>query len=175
MAESNVWPLPPRVRKISLEAAIKPDLRTAVFRSQCGFGPSRVNTLNAFIDELIQRRTWYDFRSLIGFKSRVNSHIGDQLDKLARYLNDNGLITKYINRKYFCSALVVACYCVVEIIDDSATPIYTPEMYSPGALGDDPTFGHIVGYLMLSNSQIPSDDPFFNNSTFRSTFGVDYF
>ena len=165
---------PPKVRKVTLEDAIEADSHIAVFRSQCGFDSARVSTLNSFIDELTDKSTWYDIRIIAGFNKRRQQHVDNQLEKLADYFSKNAPPNDYVNRVYFCSALVVACYCVVGIIDSSATTIYTPDIYSPGALAEDPTFGHIVGYLADVGYQIPLNDPFINRTNFKKIFNAEW-
>ena len=44
-------------------------------------------------------------------------------------------------RKYFCSALIVACYAAVGVIDATAQLAYRAEAFSPGDLHRDDTFG----------------------------------
>ncbi|WP_174977332.1 hypothetical protein [Pandoraea communis] len=165
---------PPKVRRRSLADAIADDSHVAVFRSQLGFDATRVATLNAFMEDLLMRNTWYDFGSLIGFKKRLEVNAAKQLELLAQHLADNAPSYDYVNRSYFCSALVVACYCVVGIIGTSASTIYEPNLFSPGGLADDPTFGHIVGYLADAAYQIPVDDPFLHRSNFKAVFGTEW-
>lgn len=162
---------PPKVRKASLSDAMADGSHIAVFRSQCGFGPDRSARLNAFIDQLIQQNTWYDFRGLMGFNRRKESSEATQIERLHEFFENNAPPHNLTNRPYFCSALVVACYCAVEIIDDSAAVIYSPDFYAPGALGNEPTFGHIVGYLATDGYEVPATDPFLKNTRYKILFG----
>lgn len=161
---------PPKVCKTPLIKAMADDSHIAVFRSQCGFGPDRATRLNAFIDQLIQQSTWYDLLGLVGFSSRKELHESTQLDRLHEFFENNAPQHTLTNRPFFCSALVVACYCVVGIIDDCAAVIYSPDVYSPGALGTEPTFGHIFGYLAPAGYEVPADDPFINNTRYEVLF-----
>lgn len=164
---------PPKIRKAPLAEAIADDGHVAVFRSQCGFGADRAARLNEFIDQLIQQNTWYDFRCMLGFNRRKELHDTTQFERLHAFFEEKAPPHTLTNRPFFCSALVVACYCAVGIIDDSAAVIYSPDVYSPGALGNEPTFGHILGYLAPAGYEVPGDDPFFNNTRYEILFGDD--
>lgn len=162
---------PPKVRRTPLIEAMADDSHIAVFRSQCGFGPDRVVRLNAFIDQLIQQHTWYDLRGLASFNRRKTLHEATQFERLHEFFENNAPPHTLTNRPFFCSALVVACYCAVGIIDDSAAVIYSPDVYAPGALGTEPTFGHILGYLAPTGYEMPATDPFLNNTRYEILFG----
>ena len=162
---------PPKIRKAPLAETMTDDSHIAVFRSQCGFGHDRAIRLNAFIDQLIQKDTWYDFRGLVGFNRRKESHEATQIERLHEFFETKAPPHTLTNRPFFCSALVVACYCAVGIIDDSAAVIYSPDVYSPGALGNEPTFGHILGYLAPAVYEVPATDPFLKNTRYEVLFG----
>ena len=63
-----------------------------------------------------------------------------------------------VKDSFFCSALIVACYCVVEIIDDSAQIAYPHKLISPVDLYSDPIFGRLIGYLLPLGAEVPSGD-----------------
>lgn len=162
---------PPKIRKASLTETTADGGHIAVFRSQMGFGPQRAATLNTFVDQLVERGTWYDFRGLVGFNRRKENHEATQIDRLHEFFENSAPPHDLANRPFFCSALVVACYCVVGIIDNSAAVIYSPDIYSPGALGNEPTFGHILGYLAPAGYEVPDEDPFLKNTRYDVLFG----
>jgi hypothetical protein len=57
-------------------------------------------------------------------------------------------------------------------MDESAAVAFQSNVYSPGDLGNESTFGTFVGYLCSDNEQaIPEDDEFFHRSTYGEVFG----
>jgi hypothetical protein len=48
------------------------------------------------------------------------------------------------------------------IIDESAHVAFPPDMFSPGGLHQEPTFGWFVGYITDELQRVPSDDPLLN-------------
>ena len=126
---------PPKVRKIALAESMNVAGHIAVFRSQCGFGDDRVARLNSFKDELTKKVTWYDFTVLKKggkrWQKRWEEHVSGQLEKLAQYFANSAPPNEHVNRTYFCSALVIACYCVVGIIDSSANAWSQALHYTP--------------------------------------------
>jgi len=63
---------------------------------------------------------------------------------------------------YFCSELVVACFCVIGFVDPSAAIYYNPSTTSPADLGRDATFGSFLGYLTSNkDTTIPKEDEFY--------------
>lgn len=66
---------------------------------------------------------------------------------------------------YFCSELVVAAFIAVGVIAQSAAVVITPEVFSPGDLGKEATFGGFVGYIKSScEVEISKDDDFYYQS-----------
>jgi hypothetical protein len=144
----------------------------AVFRSQCGFDAQRVQTLKAFVDELVQQKAKYDLKVCAIWKVRKAqvAHELRQFEILEAYFMQGQKPEAYGADGYFCSALLVACYFAVGILSESMACVDRPELHLPEDLGHNVDFGHIVGYLAADGCEIPSDDPFINNPPFHSMF-----
>ena len=165
IANSVAWPSLIGVRKESLKRSLNGSLCVGVLRSQMGFGRDRENKLVAFVDEVQKNRTLYNLVAVLKFKRSSRDYFENQLS----FIRDNyGKIApheKFAKMSFFCSAFVVACYCVVGIIDESAQVAYEPKFFSPAGLYRDPTFGWLLGHLVLKGGSIPDDDPLLVEAT----------
>lgn len=161
VAESN---FPKGVRRHEVVKSIKSSRCVAVLRSQIGFGTERSAKLSEFVDSVVGSRKLYDF-SVVNFQKAKNNHF----DGLLGHIRENyGKVTsseEFAQQSFFCSAFVVACYVVVEIIGDTAQVLYEPRAFSPGDLYREPTFGWLLGYLVPDRGSVPVDDPVLIHAT----------
>lgn len=166
IAESVV--LPPIVRKRSLSVADKEQYIIGVLRTQAVFSERRVTLLQEFVKSLTDKFTLYDVRVACGFKKRKEKF---DLELQAKLEKDFGQVTtreEFIQRAYFCSALVVACYTMTDIIGPTAQLVYNPDVISPGDLHSDTSFGWFLGYIVSDKKMIPPDDPLLKITDWRS-------
>ena len=165
IAEAVALPWLIGVRERSLKKSLKGNLCVGVLRSQLGFGCDRVNELVAYVNDVKKNRKSYNFVAVLDFEKSSRQYFENQLS----FIRDNyGKITskkKFAKMSFFCSAFVVACYCVVGIIGNTAHAVYKPEFFSPAGLYRDPTFGWFLGYLVPKGGSIPNDDPLLKEAT----------
>lgn len=163
---------PPKVRKSLVANAIKESRHLAVFRSQMGFGKERNECLLNFVEEVINNKARYDFPG--AWQVRNNkaflSHQENAYEKLDAFFSTNPTPRNQVRNAYFCSAFVARCYCQVGIIHPSAEVLFKPTMYSPKGLSEEPTFGHVFGYLTKHGCAIPRNDPFLKRSSYKQIF-----
>ena len=156
VAESS---FPKGVNKRPVGESIAGSGCVAVLRSQYGFGGERPRQLNAFVDSVLAQGRFYDLIGALNFGRATKQHGEDQLD----FIRSNyGKVTsndEFAQQSFFCSAFVVACYSVAGGIGPSAQVAYVPQMFSPGRLHQDPTFGWLLGYLVPEGGSVPDDDP----------------
>jgi hypothetical protein len=155
IAESNY----PKVQIRKLSDADKEKQVIGVLRSQCGFSEKRAADLRTFVKELIERDAGYDWRGALTFEQRRSDFVVNLLNNLAENYGNITTNDQLTEKSYFCSALVVACYIVAGIIDNSAQVAYKPDVFSPGDLHGDPTFGWFLGYITKEEKRIEADDP----------------
>ncbi|MBM1689277.1 hypothetical protein [Sulfitobacter geojensis] len=162
IADSN---FPFGVTKHSVQKSIKGSLCIAILRSQLGFCGDRPRQLNEFVNSTIANGNFYDLIGAVKFGKAKKQHDNNQLE----FIRDNyGKFTssdEYAVQSFFCSAFIVACYSVVEIIGPSAQVAYVPNMFSPGNLHQDPTFGWVLGYIVPEDGYVPDDDPIQSQGT----------
>lgn len=156
VAEAN---FPHGVAKQPVEQSINRSGCVAVLRSQLGFAGNRPRQLNAFVDTVLANGRFYDLIGAGNFGKATKQHGEDQLDFIRRNYGKVTSIDEFANQRFFCSAFVVACYSVVGVIAPSAQVAYVPNMFSPGSLYQDPTFGWFLGYLVPEGGFVPDDDP----------------
>ena len=165
IAESVAWPCLIGVRKKDLKDSLESSLCVGVLRSQIGFGHDRPNKLVAFVEDVQKNKSLYNLVAVLDFKKRSKNYVESQLS----FIRENyGKITpykKFTKMSFFCSAFVVACYCVVGIIGNTAQAAYKPEFFSPAGLYRDPTFGWLLGYLVPDGGVVPDDDPLLIEAT----------
>lgn len=150
---------PLKVRTVPIGRLLKSEVRIGVLRNQAGFNGDRPDKLRGFILELIKNKTRYDFKGALQYKKNRNNFVNNQLDIIRNHYNQQENAKEFIKRPYFCSGLVVACLAVVGIIGSSAQIIYSPDIFSPADLHNDPTIGWFLGYIHFENHKIPNDDP----------------
>ena len=147
------------VRKRSLKKFLKGSLCVGVLRSQMGFGHDRSNKLVSFVEDVQENKSLYNLVAVLDFKKQNANYFENQLS----FIRENyGKVTpykKFTKMSFFCSAFVVACYCVVGIIGNTAHVAYKPDCFSPAGLYRDCTFGWFLGYLVPKGGSIPIDDP----------------
>jgi hypothetical protein len=137
----------PKVQIRKLSDVNKKNYVIAVLRSQCGFLKKREAALKHFASKLIEHGALTTGPAYT-FKERKDQFLTQLLNNLER---NYGTITsedEFVKRSYLCSALVVACYTVTGIIGDTAQQAYQPNVFSPGDLHRDPTFGWLLGYII---------------------------
>jgi uncharacterized protein YycO len=158
---------PPKIRKRQLSESDKEGQVIGVLRSQLGFSGERPIALREFVESLIRNGAWYDFRGIRDFNTVKTKFKEELLNILER---DYGKVTandELARRSYFCSALVVACYAAVGLIDGTAKLAYKAEAFSPADLHEDDTFGWVLGYITADEKDIPSDDPLMTKTLWR--------
>jgi hypothetical protein len=165
IAESVAWPCLIGVRKSTIESSMKRSQCVGVLRSQVGFGHDRPGKLTAFVESVIRHRKFYNLIAASKFERDSEEYFGNQL----AFIRDNyGSINSheaFARQSFFCSAFVVACYSVVEIIGQSAQVAFPPKFFSPAGLYRDPTFGWLLGYLLPKDGSIPDNDPLSSETT----------
>ena len=156
VAESN---FPYGVAKQSVQKSIEGSGCVAVLRSQLGFGGDRPRQLNEFVDSVLEANRFYDLIGVVTFNKAAKQYQENRLDFIRRNYGEVTSNAEFAKQKFFCSAFVVACYSVAGVIEPSAQVAYVPDMFSPGNLYQDPTFGWVLGYLLPEGGSIPDDDP----------------
>ncbi|WP_299854669.1 hypothetical protein [uncultured Roseobacter sp.] len=162
VAESN---FPHGVAKRPVEESIEGSSCVAVLRSQLGFDGDRPRQLNAFVESVLATRRFYDVIGAVNFGKTAKQHREDQLDFIRLNYGKVTSSDEFAKQNFFCSAFVVACYSVAGVIGPSAQVAYVPDMFSPGSLHQDPTFGWVLGYLLPEGGSVPDDDPVQTQST----------
>lgn len=162
IAESVV---PSGVTKSALRDSLQGTQCIGVLRSQVGFGDDRPERLIRFVDEALQHNRFYDFIALANFSKRSAEYFFNQLEFIRKNYGKVTSHEEYAERSFFCSAFVVACYAAVGVIGETAQVAYEPNNFSPGHLGEDPTFGWLLGYLVAEDGAIPPDDPLLSRTT----------
>jgi hypothetical protein len=156
VAESN---FPRGVAKRPVEESIKGSGCVAVLRSQLGFSGNRPRQLNEFVESVLANGRFYDLIGAVNFGKATKQHGEDQLDFIRLNYGKVTSSDDLAKQSFFCSAFVVACYSVAGVIGPSAQVAYVPDMFSPGSLHQDPTFGWFLGYLVPEGGFVPDDDP----------------
>jgi hypothetical protein len=162
VADSD-WPS--GVAKRSLESRMQAAQCVAVMRSQYGFSENRPADLNKFVDATIESGKFYDLLNVVNFEKNRDEYFDNQLKFIEENYEKATLTEEFSRQSFFCSAFVVACYSVVGIIGETAQAAYHPQSFSPGCLGEDPTFGWLLGHLLPKNGSVPGDDPLLTKAT----------
>ena len=167
---------PPKIRKSTVQEALKNCRYIAVFRSQCGFYDDRTTKLRDFIDRLIQNNSKYDLPGTWAIRNdkRKTNHQIISTELLVDFFESVSIPKDRTKNTFFCSALVASCYCEVGIIEPSAEVLLKPELYSPIGLSQEPAFGYVFGYLLKDGDTIKANDPFLQDSSFKTIMGCDY-
>jgi len=112
---------------------------------------------------LISSDTRFDIDGLRVFADVRESHQVGLQEMLMKYFSDMADMANAVKDQYFCSALVVAAYIFVGIIQGGATVVYKPDAMSPGDMVRDPTFGTFLGYISRHDDYVlPEDDDFYD-------------
>lgn len=157
----------PKVEIRRLSTSDKEGYIIGVFRSQNTFLDGRVRALREFAETLVRNGTKYDLAGIRAFRE-VRTQLEEELFGILD--RDYGKVLtkeKLEQRSYFCSALVVACYIVSGVIDDTAQLAYKADAFSPADLHEDPTLGWFLGYITSPENEIPADDPLLNTTIWR--------
>lgn len=153
------------VTQSSLNASIGNTQCVAVLRSQLGFDDKRAKTLTDFVRSVAEEGKVYDLISALSFKNESSKYFDNQLQFIQKNYGKVTSMKDFEKSRFFCSAFVVACYAVVGIIGETAQVAYKPKYFSPGHLGQDPTFGWVLGYLVPEDGAVPGDDPLLCQAT----------
>ena len=154
-----------RVRNIS--STLESENQIGVQRSQLVFGHQRINLLRSFVSELLDAEIKYDPWGFLHYASRKFEFTSNELRILQARYGEFSSHDELVNRKYFCSAFIVACFCVVGIISESAQIAYLPDLFSPADLHSDPTFGWVLGYLEIPGRVIDKSDQLSNSTLWQ--------
>lgn len=152
IAESGV---PFGVTRSALQDSLHGSDCIGVLRSQLGFGGDRPNKLNEFVGAVMAHNRFYDFVAAATFSKRSVDYFANQLEFVRKNYGKVTSHEEFAEQSFFCSAFVVACYAVVGVIGETAQVAYQPNNFSPGHLGEDPTFGWLLGYLIPEGGAIP--------------------
>lgn len=155
------------VAKRFLKGVVKSDVATTiedclsigVLRSQYGFTPDRPQQLEEFVERVSTLGLRYNTRAIFTFKRNSKRYFDDQLQHIRDHYGKSDSNESLARRSYFCSAFVVSCYKAVGIIGKNGQAAYPSDVFSPGDLARDPTFGWLLGYLLPKEGSIPTDDP----------------
>jgi hypothetical protein len=145
----------------------------AVLRSQQVFSERRAAKLRKFVEELLREARDYDFLTALSFayarlrgsNTKNERFVDDLIDHLKENYGKVNSAEQFAQRAYVCSALVVACYIIPGIIAENAQSAHLPDMFSPGDLYGDATFGWFLGYITPNAEDIPADDPLMTRAT----------
>lgn len=149
--------------------------RLVVFRQPHVWSARRLTKLQEFITECKASGARYNLMGALRLPKRYEEHQITLRQKLELYFRGDLSPTLLTERKqlYFCSELVVYCFLVTGIIAPSAAVLYQPDTMTPGALGNDATFGTFCGYIAsATSSAIPEDDEFYHSVPFHEVFGT---
>ncbi|MET2855121.1 hypothetical protein ABXV24_24890 [Vibrio owensii] len=162
-----------KIGKESLDNLVARYDHVAVLRQPDAWvSAEQVNSLKLFIDKTIANGAKYNLLAIPSFVSRKELHEQTLYDKLDAFFKEE--LPEYSPEKsnYFCSEFVCDCFIATGFIDQSAAILYQSDVYAPGDLGSDPTFGTFLGYLTSDDSYtVPTDDVFYMQSTFGEIFG----
>ncbi|CAA0098986.1 Uncharacterised protein [BD1-7 clade bacterium] len=137
----------------------------AVLRNPYIWGGDRVEKLKSFIKKAIEDKASFNTVGMGKYESRKEKHSITELQRLEQYFDGELPETKSERGAYFCSELVVASFLSIGVIAQSTAVVITPEVFSPGDLGKEATFGGFVGYIRRSDEvEIPQDDDFYFQS-----------
>ncbi|KAB2884132.1 MAG: hypothetical protein F9K34_09705 [Albidovulum sp.] len=163
IVESN----PPNIQVRQLTKSDCAATQIGVLRSQMTFQNSRVAAVTEFVNRLISTKARYDYQGVVKFKGRNADFHENIISEIQKNYGVSANNDDAARKNYFCSALVVACYTASGIIGVTAEVLYPPNIFSPGDLHRDPTFGWFLGYLYPKNSEVPSDDPLLDCTLWR--------
>jgi len=137
----------------------------AVLRNPYIWGGNRVEKLKSFIKKAIEDKASFNTVGMGKYESRKDKHSITELQRLEQYFEGKLPEAKSERGAYFCSELVVASFLSIGVIAQSAAVVITPEVFSPGDLGKEATFGGFVGYIKSSEEvEISEDDDFYFQS-----------
>ena len=111
------------------------------------------------MDSVLAQGRFYDLIGALKYGKAKKQRGEDQLAFIRRNYGKVTANNEFAKQSFFCSAFVVACYSVAGVIGPSAQVAYVPDMFSPGSLHQDPTFGWLLGYLLPEGGSVPEDDP----------------
>jgi hypothetical protein len=160
------------IRRRDLSDVLEPPFIVGVLRSQCGFGKQRVTLLQNFISNLEKSSSKYDFFGAVKYASTRSKFQNEMLELLSKRFGEFSSDEELAKQRYFCSALVVACYTVVGIIGKSAQIAYPPNIHAPGDLVNDPTFGWVLGFLVSEDVQFLDDDPLLSQTMWKDQMSI---
>lgn len=137
----------------------------AVLRNPYIWGGNRIDKLRSFIKKAIEDKASFNTIGMGKYESRKSQYSISELQRLEQYFQ--GKLPKIDAKRgaYFCSELVVASFLAIGVIDQSAAVVITPEVFSPGDIGKEATFGGFAGYIKASDEiEISEDDDFYFQS-----------
>lgn len=163
IAESDI----PKVRVRKLTDADFTGSRIGVLRSQMVFSKKRAAEVRTFLENLVAKKAHYDFKGITTFTGKQKNFQTHLLSELAANYGKITTEDEFLKQPYFCSALVVACYTIAGVIGDTAQVAYPPDIFSPGDLHRDPTFGWVLGFIVPQDSTVPADDPLLTQTLWK--------
>ncbi|MBF0276081.1 MAG: hypothetical protein HQK84_12695 [Nitrospinae bacterium] len=167
------------IKKGKIEKVNVPDLvsrygHVAVVRQPDAWaGDDRISALKLFIDKVVESEAKYNFNGILKFKNRKELHEANVYEKLNSFFNGYLVPASTDKHRYFCSEFVCDCFIAVGFIQPSAAILYQSDIYSPGDLSKDPTFGTFWGYLTdKSEYKVSENDHFYFATTYDVLFGA---
>lgn len=144
----------------------------AVLRQPDAWSSERIEALTAFAGAADAAEAGYNYEGLNNFLEIRSTHESTVQERLTEFFDGRHEppMPTAVGR-YTCSEFVVAAFIIIGFIDRSAAIVYSPNVFSPGDLGEDPTFGTFAGYLPLKEGyEIPTSDRFYDEPTFFEIF-----
>ena len=163
---------PPVVRIRALNNSDLADCRLGILRSQAGFSKERVAAVRTFVTDLEAQRAKYDYQGVRKFRGKQKHFHNNVLSEIKENYGKTKATEEFLKEAYFYSALVVACFMVAGIIGDSAQVVYPPDLFSPGDLHRDPTFGWLLGFIIPDGATIPDNDPLLENTLWKDNLST---
>nr|CDQ34915.1 putative distant relative of cell wall-associated hydrolases [Virgibacillus halodenitrificans] len=131
----------------------------AVLRNPELWSPGRLNKLNGFARSKLGKK--FNKPGMLRVPQRKEEQEVEAMDRVEGYFEGTYSPAGGNRNVYFCSELVTSAFIEVGIIDESASIVLSPEIFSPEDIGKDKAFGFFVGYIKPHEDyQIPHNDYF---------------
>ncbi len=131
----------------------------AVLRNKELWSEERLLKLDEYANDQIGKK----FNSIGMYKvpSRKEKQKEVVMENVEGYFDGSYKPLAYEKNTYFCSELITSTFIHVGIIDESASILLSPEVFSPEDIGRDKAFGFFVGYILpYEGYNIPENDTF---------------
>lgn len=137
----------------------------AVLRNPYIWEGNRIDKLRNFVEKAVEDKASFNTIGIGKYQSRKSQHSISELQRLEQYFKGKLPEIEAERGTYFCSELVVASFLAIGVIDQSAAVVITPEVFSPGDIAKEATFGAFAGYIKASDEiEISENDDFYFQS-----------